>query len=223
VLKPASLLVGLLLCGTVAADELSGPRRMTLSNESWGTIYYVPNNLHEYKYHRDVNSGVRVMTSALGRVEVDDTGIGGYTIKGPKTSIHVEGSSTSVKVTFEGKVHEFTHDGKNFWVRTPKEPMHYTFTQHDIIVEGEFGKTTITEKNGNYSVNSPKGHYSYVPLGDGGFEVKGGPLARHPGLYRGAIFETAGVGVFIDFKKLDPDSPLFRFLEFSPILEHVVH
>ena len=42
----------------------------------------------------------------------------------------------------------------------------------------------------------------------------------HTYLIRGAIFQDAGVGVLIDFKKFAPESPIFRFMEWIPLLEY---
>jgi hypothetical protein len=216
------LITALILGCTLAApaDEVSGPHRMTLSDESWGTIFYVPQELKDYKYTRSVDSGKRRMITPKGDFEFAEIGIGGHTIQGPKGHlISVEGNSSNAKVTLDGQLYEFIHDGEKFHVKLPKNPIEYRFEAHDIVIEGNFGKTVIHEQGGNYVVTSPKGKYSYTPSSDGGFEVKGGPLATHPGMYRGAIFDLGGVGVFVDFKKLDTKSPLFRFLEFSPMLE----
>lgn len=212
-------LLGCLL-SSAQADEISGPHRVTLSDESWGTIYYVPTELHDYKYVRNVDTGQREMQSPLGHVKIVDSGIGAYELQGPKHHIKVEGNSTSVKVTFQGQTYQFHKDGHNLMVHSPKGNITYKIVGEDLNVEGTFGKTLIHNKDGVYSVTSPKGAYSYTPLAGGGFEVKGGPLMKHPGLYRGALFSTAGVGVFVDFKKLDPENPLFNFLEFTPLMEY---
>jgi len=218
----ASLLTCLALA-PVKADEVSGPSRMTLADEGWGTIYYVPSQLVTYRYTRNTETGEREMTSNLGKVKIFEAGIGAYDVVGPKTSLKVEGSSSSVKVTFKKKVYTFaretTHDGAELKVTTPGGSYRYTNVGDDITATGPFGKTTIRNKNGSYMVKSPKGDYNYTPLDGGGFEVKGGPLMSHPGLYRGASFSVDGVGVFVDFRKMDPDNPLFRFLEFQPQLQ----
>lgn len=222
-MKTSPILITALILGSslaASADEVSGPSRMTLSDESWGTIFYVPQELKDYKYTRSVESGKRSIVTPKGNFEFDEIGIGGHTIKGPKGHlISVEGNSSNAKVTLDGQLYEFVHDGQKFHVKMPKAPLEYRIEGADIVIEGNFGKTLIHEQGGNYSVTSPHGKYSYTPSPDGGFEVKGGPLASHPGIYRGAIFDLGGVGVFVDFKKLDTKSPLFRFLEFTPMLE----
>ena len=214
----ASLLTCLPLVPALA-DEVSGPTRMTLADEGWGTIYYVPSQLVTYRYTRNTETGEREMTSSKGKVKIFEAGIGAYDIVGPKTSLKVEGSSSAVKVTFNKKVYTFNHDGKTLKISAPDGAYTYSNNGHDITATGPFGKTTIRSKDGAYLVKSAKGDYSYTPLDGGGFEVKGGPLMSHPGLYRGAFFNADGVGVFVDFRKMDPENPLFRFLEFQPQLQ----
>ena len=216
------LFASLLTCMALApvmADEVSGPSRMTLADEGWGTIYYVPSQLSTYRYVRNTETGEREMISNLGKVKIFEAGIGAYDIVGPKTSLKVEGSSGAVKVTFKKKVYTFNHEGKILKIRTPDGDYTYNNQGDDISVTGPFGKTTIHYKEGSYLVKSPRGDYSYTPLDGGGFEVKGGPLMSHPGLYRGACFNVDGVGVFVDFRKMDPDNLLFRFLEYQPQLQ----
>jgi len=226
-LKASSVLfASLLTCLPLVpapADEVSGPSRMTLVEEGWGTIYYVPSQLVTYRYTRNTESGEFELTSNKGKVKIFEAGIGAYDIVGPKSSLKVEGSSSSVKVTFNKKIYTFaretTHDGADLKITTPSSSYLYSNVGEDISASGPFGKTTIRGKAGRYLIKSPKGDYSYTPLQDGGFEVKGGPLMRHPGLYRGASFSVDGVGVFVDFRKMDPENPLFRFLEFQPQLQ----
>jgi hypothetical protein len=214
----ASLLVCLPLLGS-GADDVSGPHRMTLADEAWGTIYYVPSQLNTYRYTRNTETGQREMTSNKGKVKIAEAGIGAYDLIGPKHNLKVEGSSQDVKVTLDKKVYLFSHSAAGLKITTPNGTYNYTNVGDDITASGPFGKTVIRNKNGQYLVTSPKGDYSYTPLDGGGFEVKGGPLMSHPGLFRGASFSVDGVGVFVDFRKMDPDNPLFRFLEFSPQLE----
>lgn len=216
-----SLFGSLLCCGLATADDISGPHRQTLADESWGSLYYVPTKLKNYRYQRNTDNGSRSMQSSFGKVEIQETGIGSYCLVGPQGTIKVSGSSSKVEVEDHGKKFYFVRDGVNFKVVGEKKPLNFINQGPNIRIEGAFGTTLIEEKNGNYHVTSPKGTYDYIPSADGGFEVKGGPLASHPGLFRGALFEMAGVGVFIDFKKMDPESPLFRFLEFGPMLEHL--
>jgi len=213
----AALIASLL--SLAQADEVSGPHRMTLSNESWGSLFYVPGEMHNYRYVRNVETGHREMESPLGKVCIAETGIGTYEIRGPKDTIKVEASSSSVKVGFQGHNYEFSREGKRLVVRAPKHNLSFQESNGDMVIEGDFGKTQIRLKQGSYFVTSPRGAYSYVPLEGGGFEVKGGPLRLHPGIYRGATFSTAGVGILVDFKKLDPDNQLFHFLEFEPLLQ----
>ena len=216
------LFASLLTCLALAparADEISGPSRMTLADEGWGTIYYVPSQLVTYRYTRNTETGEREMSSNQGKVKILEAGIGAYEIVGPKTSLKVEGSSNDVKVTFNKKAYSFTHDAGTLKISSPEGVYAYYHVADDITATGPFGKTTVRNKNGAYVVKSPKGDYNYTPLNDGGFEVKGGPLMSHPGLYRGAFFNVDGVGVFVDFRKMDPDNPLFRFLEFQPQLQ----
>ena len=160
------------------------------------------------------------MSSNQGKVKISEAGIGAYDVVGPKHRLHIEGSSSEVKVTFDKKVFTFSHSPAGLKLVTPKGTYNYTNVGEDITASGPFGKTMIRNKNGNYLVTSPKGEYVYTPLEGGGFEVKGGPLRSHPGLYRGANFTVDGIGVFIDFRKMDPDNALFRFLEFQPQLEY---
>lgn len=192
---------------------------MTLADEAWGTIYYVPSQLNTYRYTRNTETGEREMTSNKGKVKIFESGIGAYDLVGPRHSLKVEGSSQDVKVTFNKKVFVFAHSPAGLKITTPAGPYAYTNVGETITASGPFGKTVIRNDHGHYIVTSPKGEYSYTPLEGGGFEVKGGPLASHPGLFRGASFNVDGVGVFVDFRKLDPDNPLFRFMEFSPQME----
>ncbi|MBX3172699.1 MAG: hypothetical protein KF760_35200 [Candidatus Eremiobacteraeota bacterium] len=222
-MKASSVLfAGLLACMSIqtGADEVSGPFRMTLADEAWGTIYYVPSQLVTYRYTRNSETGEREMSSKHGKVKIFEAGIGAYDVVGPKHSLKVEGSSSEVKVTFDNKVYTFSHSPAGLKITTPKDSYHYANKGEDISAVGPFGRTLIRNQNGHYHVTSPKGEYSYTPLEGGGFEVKGGPLMSHPGLYRGASFTIDGVGVFIDFRKMDPDNALFRFLEFQPQLEY---
>lgn len=218
----AKLLTTLLIATTLTAgaDEISGPNRLTLADESWGSLYYVPSTLKDYKYTRDAANNRREMTSRFGKFTILDSGIGAYEISGPKASLKVEGTASEVKVTFQGKNFEFRHDADTLQMIAPNDRLTYRVQGPIITSEGKFGKTTITEKGGNYTVTSPKGGYSYTPTADGGFEVHGGPLRQHPGLFRGALFEVGGLGIFVDFRKMDPVSPLFRFLDFAPLLEY---
>ncbi|MBN9418247.1 hypothetical protein ABS71_14365 [bacterium SCN 62-11] len=222
-MKASSVLfAGLLTCLPLAvgADDVSGPRRMTLADEAWGTLYYVPSTLVTYRYTRNTESGEREMSSNQGKVKIFEAGIGAYDVVGPKHKLKVEGTSSDVKVTFDKGVYTFSHSAAGLKITTPKGNYNYTNVGEDITSTGPFGKTLIRNKNGHYTVTSPKGDYSYTPLEGGGFEVHGGPLMNHPGLYRGACFSVDGVGVFIDFRKMDPDNALFRFLEFQPQLEY---
>ena len=222
-MKASSVLfASLLTCLPLAAgaDEVSGPGRITLVDEAWGTVYYVPSQLVTYRYTRNTETGEREMSSNHGKVKIFEAGIGAYHVVGPKHKLDVEGSSSEVKVTFDQKAFTFSHSPAGLKIVTPKGTYNYTNVGEDITAVGPFGKTMIRNKNGHYLVNSPKGEYSYTPLDGGGFEVKGGPLMSHPGLYRGACFTIDGVGVFIDFRKMDPDNALFRFLEFQPQLEY---
>lgn len=192
---------------------------MTLADEAWGTIYYVPSQLNTYRYTRDTETGQREMTSNRGKVKILEAGIGAYEVIGPKHRLTIEGSSQDVKVSLDKKLFVFAHSPAGLKVTTPGGLYTYTNIGEDITATGPFGKTIIRNKNGHYLVTSPKGEYSYTPLDGGGFEVKGGPLMSHPGLFRGASFSVDGIGIFVDFRKMDPDNPLFRFLEFSPQLE----
>ena len=214
----ASLLTCLPLA--VRADDVSGPGRTTLTDEAWGTIFYVPSQLVTYRYTRNTETGQRELSINQGKVKISEAGIGAYDLLGPKHKLQVEGSSSDVKVTFDNQVYTFSHSPAGLKIVTPKGTYNYTNVGEDITASGPFGKTVIRNKNGQYLVTSPKGEYSYTPLDGGGFEVKGGPLRGHPGLYRGACFSLGGVGVFIDFRKMDPDNALFRFLEFQPQLEY---
>lgn len=54
------------LSGIGLSDELSGPGRQSVSNESWGSAYYVPMELRDYSYHRDVTANLRVIKSGHG-------------------------------------------------------------------------------------------------------------------------------------------------------------
>lgn len=203
----------------VQADELSGPGRLSLANEAWGSIYYVPQELQEYQYQRQVEAGIRTMTSHFGKVTMNDSGLGNYQLAFPHGKASVEGNAESARVEFFGGKYEFAHDQDHFTVKTPEDEIHYTFAPHLITAVGKKGTLKITDKDGDYRVESPMGQYTYTPTPDGGFTVKGGPLAKHPYLYRGVLFEDAGVGIFIDFKKLDPTSPLFKFIEWTPMMQ----
>ena len=220
-MKSSVVLLATLLCGLLpgaGADPISGPHRMTLADEAWGTIYYEPRVLKDYSYVRDNDGHRRELVSSLGTVKIIDTGIGAYELKGPKETIKVEGGSTQVQVTFKGQTYHFARDGRKLQVEWPKNHLTYQVSGDDVSVQGNFGQTRIHSLNGHYQVTSPKGDYSYTPLDGGGFQVKGGPLMKHPGLYRGAVFSSDGVGVFVDFIKLDSQNPLFPFLEFDSLL-----
>jgi hypothetical protein len=208
------------LSGIGLSDELSGPGRQSVSNESWGSVYYVPMELRDYSYHRDVTANLRLIKTGHGEVRITDNGLSHYEFQFPDGKASIDSVGQTTKVTFHGKNYEFVHKADGFVVKTPDDEIHYKFGPHTIVATGKRGTTKVTEKDGDYKVESPVGVYTYTPTGaDGGFTVKGGPLARHPYMLRGALFEDSGVGFFVDFKKLDPDSLLFKFLEWSPLLE----
>lgn len=201
------------------ADELSGPGRISVCNESWGAVYYAPMYLRDYSYRREVDQNLRLMTTHHGQVKILDNGLGRYEISFVHSKASVEGTAGEAKVVFGGKTYEFLRKGDTFLIKTPEDTITYKFQPHQIVITGKRGTTKITEKEGDYRIESPQGVYTYNPVGSDGFDVKGGPLARHTYIFRGALFEEEGVGFFIDFKKLDPDSLLFRFVEWAPLLE----
>lgn len=216
----AIFLAAVLLAVAAFADELSGPLRMTLVTESWGTVFYLPPELKDYDY--TPGEGVRVISGKLGKVTIAEAGIGSYNITFPKGSMQVEAVKGGAKVTFFGKQYSFLRvkEGEvdELRVTTPDDSIRYVMTPHAIHISGKQGHTKITESEGDYQVVSSAGKYSYTPTAEGGFKVRGAPLVRFPYLYRGALFKSAGVGVFIDFKKLDPGEVLFRFAEWQPML-----
>lgn len=213
-------LAALFLAVAAFADELSGPLRMTLVTESWGTVFYLPPELKDYDY--TPGEGVRVLQGKPGKTTITEAGIGSYNITFPKGSLQVEAVKGGARVTFFGKKYSFLRvkEGEvdELRVTTPDDNIRYVMTPHAISIDGRLGHTKIIETEGDYQVHSSAGKYSYTPTAEGGFKVRGAPLVRFPYLYRGAIFKSAGVGVFIDFKKLDPGELLFRFSEWQPML-----
>lgn len=216
----AFFLAAVLLAVSALADDISGPLRMTLVTESWGTVYYLPADLKDYDY--TPGEGLRTMVGKLGKVTIADAGIGSYNVTFPKGSMQVEGVKGGAKVTFFGQKYSFLRvkEGEvdELRVTTPTDTIRYVMTPHAIAINGKKGHTKITETEGDYQVVSSAGTYSYKPTDSGGFSIRGAPLVRFPYLWRGALFQSAGVGVFIDFKKLDPGEVLFRFSEWQPML-----
>ena len=213
----AALTLGCLF--TASADEISGPGRQTLNSESWGSIYYVPIELKDYEYRRGSETGKRSMTSHFGKVDISDNGLGQYELTYPKGKVVVEGSPNLTKVSFFGQNYQFSRAANVFTVKTPSEEIVYKFESHAITVSGKKGVLKVVEKEGVYTAAGPSGHYSYTPTDNGGFTVKGGPLGNFPYFYRGVLLHSAGVGVFIDFKKLDGENPMFKLIDWAPILE----
>ena len=217
-----SLLLSLLLLGVAGADDLSGPRHVTLVTESWGTVYYAPAELKDYDYTPDPEKGTRVIQSPLGKVTIAEAGIGAYAVDFPKGKLSVEGGAGRVKVDFLGKSYEFARTrnatADELLIKMPQDEIRYSMSGNTITIGGPHGQTVIRGGEGDYQVESPAGRYSYLPTEGGGFKVRGAPLVRFPYLYRGATFQAAGVGIFIDFKKLDPENLLFRFTEWEPML-----
>lgn len=203
----------------VLADEFSGPSHITLITEDWGTLYYVPGDLHDYEFGRSGDGAVRSLTSHLGKVTMNDATLGQIELTSGHGKTVIESGPGSAKVTYLGAKYEFVHENNTFRIKTPTDDILYTFAPHLITVTGKKGKLTIADSQGDYRVESPMGVYTYKPTPNGGFVVKGGPLAKHPYLFRGATFEDSGAGVFIDFKKLDPSSPLFKLIDWSPMME----
>lgn len=215
-------LLCLLLLAALPAlcDDLSGPLRRTLTDEDWGTIYYVPQELKDYDYARDAVNGVRTVESKLGKVTITDAGIGSFDIQYPDTKLSVDSSKDSVVVTFRNQVYKFLKSDKTMTVVLPDDEISYSGNGTEFVISGKKGTTKIVERDGNYHMESPVGVFSYVPNPDGGFKVRGAPAVQHTYLIRGALFQDAGVGVFIDFKKFKSDSPIFRFMEWIPLLEY---
>jgi len=216
----AIFLAAVFMAVAALADDLSGPLRMTFASEAWGTVFYLPAELKDYDY--TPGEGVRTVTSKLGKVTIQEAGIGSYNITFPKGSMQVEAVPGGAKVNFFGQKYSFvrTKAGEvdELRVTTPDDSIRYVMTPHTIAIDGKKGHTRITESEGDYQVQSSAGKYSYTPTEGGGFKVRGAPAVRFPYLWRGAIFKSAGVGVLIDFKKLDPGDVLFRFSEWQPML-----
>lgn len=202
------------------SDDISGPLRKTLTEESWGSIYYVPTELKDYDYSRNVLDGTRVVESALGKVVIKDAGIGSFEITYPDTTLTVDSSKEGVRVKFRNQTYEFLKSGHTMTFKLPDDEIRYAHTETEFVINGKKGTTKIVERDGNYHMESPVGVFSYVPDPDGGFKVRGAPAVKHTYLMRGAIFQDSGVGVLIDFRKLDPESPIFRFMEWIPLFEY---
>ncbi len=202
------------------SDDISGPLRKTLTEESWGSIYYVPTELKDYDYSRNVMDGTREIQSALGKVVIKDAGIGSFEVKYPDTTLTVDSSKDGIRVKFRNQTYEFLKAGHTMTFKLPDDEIRYAHTATEFVISGKKGTTKIVERDGNYHMESPVGVFSYVPDPDGGFKVRGAPAVKHTYLMRGAIFQDAGVGVLIDFRKFDPESPIFRFMEWIPIFEY---
>lgn len=205
----------------VLADDISGPLRKTLTEETWGTIYYVPQELKDYDYSRDSLNGKRVIESKLGKVVIQDTGIGSFRIDYPDTTLTLDSTHDGVTIKFRNQTYKIVKDGPNsMTVTLPDDEIKYAATATEFVISGRKGITKIVERDGNYHMESPVGVFSYVPDPDGGFKVRGAPAVQHTYLIRGAIFQDAGVGVLIDLRKFAPESPIFRFMEWIPLMEH---
>lgn len=202
------------------SDDISGPLRKTLTEESWGSIYYVPTELKDYDYSRNVTDGTRVVESALGKVVIKDAGIGSFEITYPDTTLTVDSSADGVRVKFRNQSYEFLKSEHTMTYKLPDDEIRFAQTGTELVITGKKGTTKIVERDGNYHMESPKGVFSYVPDPEGGFKVRGAPAVGHTYLLRGAIFQDAGVGVLIDFRKFAPDSPIFRFMEWIPLFEY---
>lgn len=205
----------LLAAGPAAADSLSGPLRVTLAEESWGTVYYMPGTLKDYQVRTRDN--LRLVTSELGEVRIESDGLGDLRIAAPDGELSLDAGPEGVKVTFQDQSYDFLREGQAFLVRYPDEELHHTFGPSQSTIVGKQGTLEVTETNGDYLIASPAGESTYKVLEDG-FAVTGAPYKRHPYLYRGALFELSGVGVFVDFKKLTPENSMTQFIDWEPIL-----
>ncbi len=219
-LKKALLALALIATLPALADDISGPLRKTLTEETWGTIYYVPQELKDYDYSRDVMNGVRTVDSKLGKVTIKDAGIGSFEIAFPDTTMTIDSTKDDVTVKFRNQTYKFAKTPSTLTVTVPDDEIKYVGSSNEYVISGKKGVTKIVEHDGNYQMESPNGVFSYVPDPDGGFKVRGAPAVGHTYLIRGAIFQDAGVGVLIDFKKFAPESPIFRFMEWIPLLEY---
>ncbi|MBI3929850.1 MAG: hypothetical protein HY319_30205 [Armatimonadetes bacterium] len=208
-------LVGLLLVGAAAADDLSGPLRVTLSEESWGTLYYVPGALKDYDVRIEENRWT--VTSPLGQVQVTENAAGDLHLRSPQGEMLLRSNPEGLRVDMGKDVYEFLAGPNRFTVRYPGEELLHKFDPAITTISGKAGTLTVTENDGDYRIESPAGISTYDVLPDG-FAVTGAPYKRHPYLYRGALFELAGVGLFVDFKRLTPTNSMTQFIDWEPIL-----
>lgn len=216
----ASLALAALLAGPALADNASGPHRVTLVEEPWGTIYYVPGALKDYDYTADTDANVRVMKSAQGTATITGNGLGSYNVtvaKGQEFSVDA-GETGQVSVTFGGANYDFKGGPGSFDVTTPKSKTAYRFSDKEDSVTGPRGPMKATRHGGDYHVESSAGVLDYK-VTTKGFSVHGVGVTHHPYLERGARFEKNGIGIFIDYKKLAPDSALMHFVEWDKISE----
>lgn len=201
-------------------DDISGPLRRTLTEESWGTIYYVPQELKDYDYTRNVENGTRTIESKLGKVTITDTGIGSFKIDYPDTTLTLDSDQDSVTIKFRNQTYKIVKTGpKSMTITLPDDEIKYAATETEFVISGQKGTTKIVERDGNYHMESPVGVFSYVPDPNGGFKVRGAPAVQHTYMIRGAIFQDAGVGVLIDLRRFAPEAPIFRFMEWIPLRE----
>lgn len=176
-----------------SADERSGPQRVTLVEEPWGTVYAA--------------EGAKVVRVEEGRWRIDSSRgpvtvqrqPSGWLIQAANQNLRVDQQEGGWRFLFNGGRYRLRKDSASVsWTDAQGETLSYTVDEGGTSVEGvgPQGKLSISTdpSEGKYEINSSAGKSSLntkKKLSDGV------DLEAHPGLTPGVLLDNEVIGVFI--------------------------
>jgi hypothetical protein len=191
------VLAALVLVNPVSSDQTSGPGRVTLAEEPWGTIYCAQG----CRINQDATGARWLLETSRGPVSVQRR-LNGWLIQAANQNLRVDEESQGAwRFHFNASKYRLEKSpNRVLWSDPASQTLQYNLEEggRSLECEGFQGRISIVENEAGdtFQIDSTAGQ-TRVTIKNQQVEARGISLSQHPYLLPGVLLDNEVVGVYI--------------------------